>query len=468
MSGGLGLPSQGWADDEELAALSLVDAPRPPGEAWAPDAALVWTAAAGILLLTLGALLGRADVALLGLAPAVTAAYAVWVRPRGEVWVDPAEDGGADGFGTRAGVVVGGGLSAHLRLSVPPGCTAVRLRAARVEHGSTEVLVAVPGRRDLTIEAPSVRTGPQLQFRIEHQGLGAAGMLVGPVGVEAPELVTVLPRGRGMPGLPLPQRLRGLTGQHESRRPGQGGGLRDVHPFTPGDSVRQVDWKVTARRSPGLSQLYVRRTMALGEATVVLVVDSRDDVGPDPVTWGGIQSIRPDDATSLDIARQAAMSVAEGYLAVGDRVGVEDLGVRRRTLRSGTGRRQLDRVVQQLAMVAPEGEPPRRVRPPRLPSASLVYVFSTFLDPEAADMARAWRRSGTTVVAVDVLPRVRTGRLDARHWLAYRLVTLERRDRLDELAAAGVEILHWADVGQTTTALQLAARRSHRRPGTLR
>lgn len=468
MAGGPGLPSQGWADDEELAARGLVDAPRPPGESWAPDAALVWTAAAGILLLTLGALIGRADVALLGLAPAITAAYAVWVRPRGEVWVDPAEpDDAGPGSPGRAGAVVGE-VSARYRLSVPPGCTAVRLRAARVEHGSTEVLLAVPGRRDLTIAAASVRTGPQPQFRLEHQGLGAAGMLVGPVGVEAADLLTVLPRGRGMPALPLPQRLRGLTGQHESRRPGQGGGLRDVHPFTPGDSVRQVDWKVTARRSPGLAQLYVRRTMALGEATVVLVLDSRDDVGPDPVTWGGIQPIRPDDATSLDIARQAAMSVAEGYLAVGDRVSVEDLGVRRRTLRSGTGRRHLDRVVQQLAMVAPEGEPPRRVRPPRLASASLVYVFSTFLDPEAADMARAWRRSGMTVVAVDVLPRVRTGRLDARHWLAYRLVTLERRDRLAELVAAGVEVVHWADVAGATAALQLMARRSHRRPGTLR
>lgn len=478
MTTGPGLPSQGWADDDERAALRLVDVPRPPGAAWAPDPALIWTAAAGVVLLTLGALLGRADVALLGLAPVVTAAYAVWVRPRGEVWVDPADADGAGGTGTGPGggpgpglgasVVVGRMLSARYRLSVPPGCTAVRLRAARVEHGSTEVLLAVPGHRDLTIEAASVRTGPQPQFRIEHQGLGAAGMLVGPPGVQAPELVTVLPRGRGMPALPLPQRLRGLTGQHESRRPGQGGGLRDVHPFTPGDSVRQVDWKVTARRSPGLSQLYVRRTMALGEATVVLVLDSRDDVGPDPVTWGGIQPIRPDDATSLDIARQAAMSVAEGYLSVGDRVAVEDLGVRRRTLRSGTGRRHLDRVVQQLAMVAPEGEPSRRVRPPRLASASFVYVFSTFLDPEAADMARAWRRSGTAVIAVDVLPRVRTGRLDARHWLAYRLVTLERRDRLTELAAAGVEVLHWADVAGTTAALQLAARRSHRRPGTLR
>lgn len=457
-----GLPWQGWGDEEERAAMPgarlFDDTPRPPGAPWLPNAALVWTAGVGVLLLLVGALLGRADVALIGLAPTVTAAYATWTRPRGEIWVDRAEVGDA----------VVGELTARYRISVPPGCTAVRLRAARVEHGSTEVLVAVPGRRDLSVTARSLRTGPQPLFRLEHQGIGAGGMLAGPAVEEAADLVTVLPHGRGMPALPMPQRLRGLTGQHDSRRPGQGGGLRDVHPFTPGDSVRQVDWKVTARRSPDLSQLYVRRTMALGEAAVVLVLDSRDDVGPDPVTWGGIQPIRPDDATSLDIARQAALSVAEGYLAAGDRVAVEDLGVRRRTLRPGTGRRHLDRVTQQLAMVAPEGDPPERVRPPRLAAASLVYVFSTFLDPEAADMARAWRRSGQSVIAVDVLPRVRTGQLDARHRLAYRLVTMERRDRLEELGAAGVEVVHWADVAAATEVLQRAARRSHQRRGTLR
>ncbi len=435
------------------------DAPGPgPGVQWSPGAALVWTAGAGLLLLAVGALLGRPDVALLGLAPALTAAWAVWARPRGEVWVDPAP----------VAEPVVGALSHRYRLTVPPGCTAVRLRVTRPEHGTMEALVAVPGTRDLELSARSVRTGPQRLFTLEHQGLGGVGMLAGPVGQSPAELVTVLPRGRGMPALPLPARLRGLTGQHDSQRPGQGGGLRDVHPFVPGDSTRQVDWKVTARRSPGLEQLFVRRTMALGEALVALVVDSRDEVGPDPVTWSGMQPIRPDDATSLDIARQAAVSVAEGYLAVGDRVAVEDLGVRRRTLRPGTGRRQLDRVVQQLAMVAPEGDPPRRVRPPRLPTASLVYVFSTFLDPEAADMARAWRRSGQAVIAVDVMPRVRTGRLDARHWLAYRLVVLERRDRLAALTAAGVELVHWADVAATTERLQLVARRAHRRPGTLR
>jgi uncharacterized protein (DUF58 family) len=447
--------ARGWGDEPAPADASRDAQEAPGGELWTVSGSLVWTVAACLGLLVLGGLLGRPDLAVLVVAPLLAALWAVWFEPRGEVWVDPVEPKG--------GTV--GVLEQTIHLAAPPGCTAVRLRLTRPEHGPTEVLVHVPVRRRLTVRARSVRTGPQQLFRVEHQGIGAAAMTNGPMGEEAPGSVVVLPRGRVMPALPMPTRMRGLTGQHDSRRPGQGGDLRDVHPFSPGDAVRQVDWKVTARRSPGLEQLYVRRTFALGEAAVVLVVDSRDEVGPDPHTWSGIHQVRPDDATSLDLARQAAMTVAEAYLAVGDRVAVEDLGVRRRGLRPGTGRHQLDRLVRQLGLLRPEGEPPTRVRPPRIPAGSLVYLFSTFLDPEAADMARTWRRSGLNVIAVDVLPNLRTRGLDPRHWLALRLVRLERDDRLAELARAGVDVVRWADQSDTTTRLLLAARRSHRRPG---
>ena len=58
----------------------------------------------------------------------------------------------------------------------------------------------------------------------------------------------VAPRRAAIGWLPLPRRLQGLTGSHESARAGDGGDFRDVHPFTAGDRLRRIDWKATARR----------------------------------------------------------------------------------------------------------------------------------------------------------------------------------------------------------------------------
>ncbi|HEY3438682.1 MAG TPA: DUF58 domain-containing protein [Actinotalea sp.] len=449
------------------------------GLAWATGPGLVWSLGAGLALLVVGGLAGRADIAVLGVAPVLSGLWALWVRPRGEVWVDVHRAGGGqrgddmpdevagdlalDGQDLRVSRTPDGSLTARLSLAAPPGTEAVRLRVSRPGHPPVEALVDVPLTREIAVSASSVRTGPQPLFRVEHQGIGTGMHLTGPAVTRPAERILVLPQARQMPALPLPSRLRGLSGQHEARRLGDGGGLRDIHPFQPGDTLRRIDWRVTARRSPDLHQLYVRRTLALAEAVVTLVVDSRDDVGPDPSTWSGVRAIRPDDATSLDLARQAAATVAQGYLAVGDRVGVEDLGVHRRAVRPGTGRRQLDRVLHQLALLRPEGDPSRRVRPPHVPTGSLVYLFSTFLDPEPAELAQVWCRTGHRVVAVDVLPRVRRHALDARERLALRIVQIERQDRLAEVTGAGADLVRWVDPGAGVLLEQLA-RQSHRRP----
>lgn len=427
------------------------------GVRWVLSGEVLWLAGAGLVLLAAGAAGGRADVALIGLVPLACALAALGPRPRGEVWVDVVHEQRPSAAGVGVGL-----LRARVVLAAPPGTDGVRLRAERRGHRTVDALVEVPLTRTLDLSTESVRTGPQDLVRVDHQGLAAAGRVVGPPGASRAGSVVVLPVPGPTSGLPLPRRLRGLTGQHPSRRPGEGGDLRDVHPFQPGDDPRRVDWRVTARRAPRLEQVYVRRTLALAEAAVVLVLDSRDDVGPDPRTWSGMRPVHPRDATSLDRARNAAATLAQGYLGAGDRVAVEDLGVRRRALRPGAGRRQLDRVLQQLAVTRPEGAPPPRVRAPHLPAGAMVYLLSTFLDDEPVRLAQVWARSRHRVVAVDVLPRLRTTGLDERDRLAMRLVVLQREDRLAEVRAAGADVVRWS--GDASSVLQHLARRSHR-PG---
>ncbi|MEZ0446232.1 DUF58 domain-containing protein [Cellulomonas sp. ICMP 17802] len=421
---------------------------------WVRARATLAGVVAGLAIVVVGALVGRPDVAVLGAAPLVAGVRDWRRRPdaaptvRLEASTAPVLPGTL-----HADVVVGS-----------PGTALVGVR--RRTREVAEAWVVVDGTRTLPLVVHTVRTGPQQVASVDVQGVGPGAASVSEPTAPSARSALVLPGARPLDALPLPPRLRGLTGAHESRRPGEGGGLRDVHPYAPGDRLRRIDWRVTARRAPDLHELYVRREHALAEAVVVLVVDSRDDVGPDPMTWRGSIPPRAQDPTSLDLARQAATSVAQGFLGMGDRVGLDDLGAVRRPLSPGGGRRQLDRIRHALALTRPEGDPLRRLRAPQVPSGALVVLFSTFLDDEAALVASVWRRAGHRVVAVDVLPTLRERLMGDREKLAMRLIRMAREDRLAELADLDVELVTWReapDIG-----LASLARRAQRRAGASR
>ena len=416
---------------------------------WRPSEAATVTGAASAILLVLGTLAGRPDVAALAV-PVLLGVLIAWgYRPSGSAAarVQRPEQS------VRAGEV-----SAYLELTADPRITTARVRVHAPGHRPTEALVAADRTRRIRLSIDTVRTGRLSVFPVDYLATGADEVARSDPRTVPPVAVTLLPRIRPLRELPLPFRLQGLTGGHGSRRAGDGGDLHDVNIFTPGDRLRRIDWRVTARRAgqgvavrPGrLTELYVRRTFATADATVMLVIDSRDDVGPNVATWGDLAPARQDEATSLDIAREAAASLARHYLDQGDRVGMEDLGRHRAPVSPASGRRHLHRLVQRLVLAEPEGNPSRRVRPPHVPSGALIVVFSTFLDDEAARMAGIWRHSGHRVLAVDVLPVAFSDDLEPHQRIAYEIVRLERVDRLRELERAAVEVVRWegGDTGQ--------------------
>jgi uncharacterized protein (DUF58 family) len=317
-----------------------------------------------------------------------------------------------------------------------------------------------------------IHSGPQEILRVDYALVAADGgfSTLPAAGPRSTRIIS--PRTIPLRRLPLPFRMLGLAGGHDSVRPGDGGEFRDISRFAAGDRLRRIDWKVTARRAQTPGELYVRRSFATADATVLIVVDSRDNVG-DLVTQWGTNAALLDAQTSLDFARDAASSLASAYILGGDRVGFQDLAGRSRSIPPGGGRAQLGRLLPAIARAEPVGAPRRRLRAPAIPTGSMVFVISTFLDEESTRLASAWRASGHRVVAIDVLPPPQTRDLRREERAALRIVAMERHDRIESLRAVGVDVIDWlgevrsdvTGVGSMSPESQLSvASRGARRP----
>lgn len=395
-----------------------------------------------------GVLMGRGELVALASIVLVSVVAALLQRPAAEPSAhDP---GGEPGD-------IGDGDLAHLhRVPDPaPNTHAVRIETTPSSADAIRVRVSVPGFAPAfallapgygaTARFESARTGHLDGFRLDWVAVSE----LGETHLASQETGRLLVEpGAGLLGeMPLPHQLTGLTGGHNSRRRGEGDDLHDIAPFRSGDRLRRIDWRVTARlgtHDPAAgTQLFVRRTQALAEAVVMLVLDSRDDVGVDVRTWAGGVSVPVTEPTSLDIARYAAATMARSYLMQGDRVGLADLATRRRPIAPGAGRRQLTRITHALALSRPDGEPDRRVRPPQIPSGAAVIMISTFLDADAAQAALAWVSLGHRVIAVDVLQPPHVADLPPAEKTAASLVFAERRLALHRLRANGVSVLDW-------------------------
>lgn len=410
---------------------------------WRRTPALAIGSVSALAIAVAGLLLSRPDAAALGIPLALWCALVVF-RPRGgRIAVTLSASAAED-----AAVVAG-------RVDVAADADWVQLA---VDQG---------GLRRGTADTASGEGVVRTRARLRHSGpvelIAATARAVDGDGAWASDPAPALrlgwnaaPRTVRLGELPVAPRLRGLHGAHRGTRPGQGGEFRDIHPFAPGDELRRVDWRATARlaRQPG--DLLVRRTDSLSEATVVIAMDTADDLGTVVATWGTADPERSG-VTSLDLARQAALSLATAAIGVGDRVSLHELGAGGRTVLAGSGSRHLARLRSTIAATGVSGDTTRFRRMPPVPQGSVVFVLSTFFDGAAAQLALRWHASGHRVVAIDVLPPSDTARLSPEQRLALRTLRAEHVGALADLRRAGVDVVAWAEDG-ADAALRTAAR----------
>lgn len=310
------------------------------------------------------------------------------------------------------------------------------------------------------------RTGPIECFRADVRVQGARGGF-GPLKLDAKRIL-LPPPATPLPTLPPARHLVGAWGPKEANRAGQGTRLFDVAQMRSGDRMANVSWRATARNATGVdvTSLYVARAHAGAEAVVMVAVDRRDDLGQKADAWAGGEK-RPIDAlTSLDLVRNAALSIATAHLGAGDRVGLIDLADPAGGMRPGAGKRSAQRIARYLTIIsAPhQAQPPRRH--PRLAAGAAVWLISSLLDQVPIELALTWARAGHQVQVVDALPPAITA-TDANVRAALQLTFAERETNLARLAEAGIPVFGWhhldaVDACQWVATCRRAAGRSRR------
>jgi uncharacterized protein (DUF58 family) len=239
----------------------------------------------------------------------------------------------------------------------------------------------------------------------------------------------------------------GLVGLSRSSRAGDGSEFASIRPFQVGDRLRRIHWP----RSLRAGTLHVTSTWADQDSHVVLVIDATGDIG----TSGGVDG----DASSLDITMRAAGAIAEHHLRRGDRVSLRVLGsTGMASVSPASGRNQLRRVLEALALVAPGLGPGA---PLHIPAEAVVIMLSPLATSMSLERAVTLARHGHTVVVVDTLPdRVVDDADDDTTRLAWRIRLLEREREVRTVQELGVPVMAWRGPGSLDQFLRDVTRRA--------
>ncbi len=272
--------------------------------------------------------------------------------------------------------------------------------------------------------------------------------------------IRVHPTSQQIQSMIAPWFVRRTTGAHQSRSIGRGIEYADLRPHGPGDSLRDINWWVSARSD----RLWTSQRHPDRATDVILLLDSFVESGHDVHTMFGL-------------AIEAAVALAESHLAVTDRVGLVELGGLVRWVVPGTGRLHLQRLVDALLATALYANAADRdltlLGPRAMPPRSFVLALSPLLDDRFIDALIELTGRGHDVAVIECDPATdRTVPTGAGAGagaaaigptaadIAWRIWSAERAMLRDRLAQRGMAVARWdRDLPLETTLRTLARKR---------
>ena len=285
--------------------------------------------------------------------------------------------------------------------------------------------------RELRFRLRCARWGGYAPGEVVLRARDALGLVSfeGLAGTRSP--LKVYPRPEHLLALLKPLEPQVFAGNQVARVKGDGIEFADIRPFAPGDRVRRVNWRASARRR----ELVVNEMHPERNTDVILFVDSFSEA-------------RGDRDGTLDLTVRAAAALAKHYLERKDRVGLVGFGGVLNWLLPASGLVQHYRIVD--ALLDTEivlnyawkdiDVIPRRTLPPK----ALVLALTPLLDDRSVHALLDLRARGFDLAIVEVspLPFAAAGEDEAAA-IGHRIWTMKRAALRGRFESAGVPVVEW-------------------------
>jgi uncharacterized protein (DUF58 family) len=297
------------------------------------------------------------------------------------------------------------------------------------------VRLAAGEERTLNLTLRCDRWGSAELGDIRVRARGRIGMIAWEGRIRRPHLLRIYPRQELLQQLVAPLDTQLATGDLVARVRADGLEFADTRMFVPGDRLRSVNWRASARRG----ELIVNERHPDRNADVVLFLDSFAEARTDDELEDG----------TLERAVRAAATLAGRYLERRDRVGLVTFGGILRWLEPGGGLVQRYRLIDALLETGVEfsyawkdvNVIPARTLPPR----ALVLAVTPLLDDRSIAALLDLRARGHDLAIVEVSPEGLVPPGDGPDALAYRLWLLRRAALRARFERSGVAVARWGD-----------------------
>jgi uncharacterized protein (DUF58 family) len=249
--------------------------------------------------------------------------------------------------------------------------------------------------------------------------------------------VQVRPPIKNFKGISLhPRNTVHSPGSIPARIGGSGTDFYGIREYHPGDSLRTLDWRLTARHP---RKFFTKEFEQEEIAEIGLILDARRNT-----------SLRVGEDSLFEYSVNATASLAEMFLHQGHRVSLLVFGEMMLTAFPGYGKMQLHRIMNCLSKAKVERENsvlgsfdfiPIRIFPPH----ALITVISplTATDRSFFRRLRAYGYQPFLISPDPIDFAYPTLSKDATNQLAIRAARIERRLRLNDIAQLHIPIVDW-------------------------